>query len=444
MVFLEISWDPFSDSSDFSTPHPAFSTPHPNHRAIRLHPRYLPVQSTTTLRKGSSARWLQPTHSSALNRSPADFHSTTAPSPPSTRSASAIDAGEFLAISGPSGSGKSTLLNLIGCIDKPTCGRILIDGVDTSSLGPSQTSTLRREKIGFVFQTFNLIPVFTASENVEYPLLVQGVSANERRRRVAEALENVGLSARAHQRPDLLSGGERQRVAVARAIVHRPSLVLADEPTANLDTRNATQLIDLMRDLNHSLGLTFIFSTHDQRLLEHTPRIVRLTDGRIITDTHSNLLKEPAMSKFLLLAFRNVFRNRRRTLMTLLMVGGGVAGLLLVGGYFAFMTRGLREDTIRDGLGHLQIFTTDHFKRDEVHVLDTGIENWRQVASTVSSAAHVRGVAPRIEFYGMALQRHQVRRYSWAAPSIPRRKRSRVFSPACLRRRPRSRFQLQW
>jgi putative ABC transport system ATP-binding protein len=198
-----------------------------------------------------------------------------------------IDAGEFLAISGPSGSGKSTLLNLIGCIDKPTSGRILIDGVDTSSLSPSKTSLLRREKIGFVFQTFNLIPVFTASENVEYPLLVQGVNAGERRKRVAEALENVGLSARAHQRPDLLSGGERQRVAVARAIVHRPALVLADEPTANLDTHNATQLIDLMRDLNRSLGLTFIFSTHDQRLLEHTPRIVRLTDGHIVSDTHS-------------------------------------------------------------------------------------------------------------------------------------------------------------
>ncbi|MGC1422847.1 MAG: ABC transporter ATP-binding protein [Terracidiphilus sp.] len=199
-----------------------------------------------------------------------------------------IDSGEFLAISGPSGSGKSTLLNLIGCIDKPTSGRILIDGTDASRLSSSQTSALRREKIGFVFQTFNLIPVFTASENVEYPLLVQGVSTNERRKRVAEALGNVGLSARAQQRPDLLSGGERQRVAVARAIVHRPALVLADEPTANLDTRNATQLIDLMRDLNRSLGLTFIFSTHDQRLLEHTPRIVHLTDGRIISDIHSD------------------------------------------------------------------------------------------------------------------------------------------------------------
>ncbi|WP_109489440.1 ABC transporter ATP-binding protein [Occallatibacter savannae] len=198
-----------------------------------------------------------------------------------------IDRGEFLAISGPSGSGKSTLLNLIGCIDKPTSGRILIEATDTSRLTPAQTSILRREKIGFVFQTFNLIPVFTAAENVEYPLLVQGLSNSERRRRVSEALDNVGLSARANHRPDLLSGGERQRVAIARAIVHRPAIVLADEPTANLDTRNATQLIDLMRNLNQTLGLTFIFSTHDQRLLEHTPRIVRLTDGRIVSDTIS-------------------------------------------------------------------------------------------------------------------------------------------------------------
>jgi putative ABC transport system ATP-binding protein len=196
-----------------------------------------------------------------------------------------VNRGEFLAISGPSGSGKSTLLNLIGCIDRPTSGRIMIEGVDTTTLSPSQTSALRRQKIGFVFQTFNLIPVFSAAENVEFPLLVQGFDRAERRRRVAEALENVGLSARAHQRPDLLSGGERQRVAIARAIVHRPALVLADEPTANLDTHNATQLIDLMRDLNRSLGLTFVFSTHDQRLLEHTPRIVRLTDGRIDSDS---------------------------------------------------------------------------------------------------------------------------------------------------------------
>jgi putative ABC transport system ATP-binding protein len=193
--------------------------------------------------------------------------------------------GEFLAIAGPSGSGKSTLLNLIGCIDKPTSGRILIDGVDTSRLNPNRMTALRREKIGFVFQTFNLIPVFTAAENVEFPLLVQGIAASQRRTRVADALNSVGLSARANHRPDLLSGGERQRVAVARAIVHRPALVLADEPTANLDTHNATQLIDLMHDLNRRLGLTFIFSTHDQRLLEHTDRIVRLTDGQVVSDT---------------------------------------------------------------------------------------------------------------------------------------------------------------
>jgi putative ABC transport system ATP-binding protein len=197
-----------------------------------------------------------------------------------------VEAGEFLAISGPSGSGKSTLLNLIGCIDRPTAGRVRVNGTDTTTLNMNQAAKLRRERIGFVFQTFNLIPVFTAAENVEYPLLVQKVSAAERKRRVSEALESVGLAARAGQRPDLLSGGERQRVAVARAIVHRPALVLADEPTANLDTTNATQLIDLMRDLNQRIGLTFIFSTHDARLLEHTPRIVRLTDGRVVSDSH--------------------------------------------------------------------------------------------------------------------------------------------------------------
>ena len=195
-----------------------------------------------------------------------------------------VNAGEFLAIAGPSGSGKTTLLNLIGCIDQPTTGRILMDGVDTSQLKPAGMSKLRREKLGFVFQTFNLIPVFTAAENVEYPLLIQGVDSRERSERVADALSSVGLSARANQRPDLLSGGERQRVAVARAIVGRPALVLADEPTANLDTQNATQLIDLMHGLNRRLGLTFIFSTHDARLLEHTERIVRLCDGKIVSD----------------------------------------------------------------------------------------------------------------------------------------------------------------
>ena len=196
-----------------------------------------------------------------------------------------IGRGEFLAIAGPSGSGKSTLLNLIGCLDRPTSGRILIEGANTTALKPVEAAALRRIKIGFVFQTFNLIPVFTAWENVEYPLLLQRMPERQRKQCVAEALESVGLAERAIHRPDLLSGGERQRVAVARAIVHRPELVLADEPTANLDTRTATQLIALMHDLNRRLGLTFLFSTHDQRLLDHTARIVRLCDGKVIEDT---------------------------------------------------------------------------------------------------------------------------------------------------------------
>jgi putative ABC transport system ATP-binding protein len=193
----------------------------------------------------------------------------------------AIDEGEFVAVAGPSGSGKSTLLHLIGCIDRPTSGRIFIDGSDTASLKPAQLARLRRERIGFVFQTFNLIPVFTAAENVEYPLLLRRLSARERRRRAIEALAAVRLDHRAGHRPDLLSGGERQRVAVARAIVHRPSLVLADEPTANLDTENATELIDIMRGLNRDLGLTFLFSTHDRRLLDHVTRVLPLRDGRL-------------------------------------------------------------------------------------------------------------------------------------------------------------------
>jgi putative ABC transport system ATP-binding protein len=207
-----------------------------------------------------------------------------------------IESGEFLAIAGPSGSGKSTLLNLIGCLDRPSSGRILIDGIDTGALRPVAAATLRRDKIGFVFQTFNLIPVFTAEENVEYPLLLRRMPERDRRRRVAEALASVGLTERARHRPDLLSGGERQRVAVARAIVHRPALVLADEPTANLDTKTARQLIDLMRELNRRLGLTFVFSTHDQRLLDQTDRIVRLCDGNVIEDTDDLEVRDAQVS----------------------------------------------------------------------------------------------------------------------------------------------------
>jgi putative ABC transport system ATP-binding protein len=196
-----------------------------------------------------------------------------------------IQPGEFLAIAGPSGSGKSTLLNLIGCIDRPTSGRIFIDGRDITVLDRAALAALRRRELGFVFQSFNLIPVFTAFENVEYPLLLARTPERERRQRVSDALERVGLADRAQHRPDLLSGGERQRVAVARAIVHRPALVLADEPTANLDTCTAMQLIDLMRELNRGLGSTFVFSTHDPRLLDHAQRIVRLCDGKVTGDS---------------------------------------------------------------------------------------------------------------------------------------------------------------
>ena len=204
-----------------------------------------------------------------------------------------IERGEFMAVAGPSGSGKSTLLHLVGCVDRPTSGSIHLDGTDVTRLEPGALAELRRSKIGFVFQTFNLIPVFTAYENVEFPLLLQKTPAGERRRRVLQALDSVGLSNRTYHRPDLLSGGERQRVAVARAIVHGPALVLADEATANLDTHNATQLIELMRRLNRDLDVTFLFSTHDQRLLDRAERVVWLCDGRLSSEPQ--LAGEPGL-----------------------------------------------------------------------------------------------------------------------------------------------------
>jgi putative ABC transport system ATP-binding protein len=213
-------------------------------------------------------------------RFPMDHQFVTAVDGVSLRFAAA----SFVAIAGPSGSGKSTLLHLIGCIDVPDEGILRIEGQDTARLNARELSRLRRRSIGFVFQTFNLIPVFTALENVEYPLLLRRMSAGERRRRALEALDSVGLADRAGQRPDLLSGGQRQRVAVARAIVHRPALVLADEPTANLDTVNATQLVDLMHGLNRQLGLTFLFATHDPRLVDRAASVVRLCDGRVATE----------------------------------------------------------------------------------------------------------------------------------------------------------------
>ncbi len=192
-----------------------------------------------------------------------------------------IERGEFSALAGPSGSGKSTLLNLIGTLDRPTRGRLLHDGRDVTDLSPDALADFRLGALGFVFQAYNLIPVLSALENVEYPLVLRGVGAEERRAAAHDALRRVGLEAQAHRRPDLLSGGQQQRVAVARAIVHRPPLVLADEPTANLDSKTGAALLDLMEELNAEHGITFLFSSHDPAVLARARRVVHLQDGEL-------------------------------------------------------------------------------------------------------------------------------------------------------------------
>jgi putative ABC transport system ATP-binding protein len=193
-----------------------------------------------------------------------------------------VEEGVFLAIAGPSGSGKSTLLNLIGCIDTPTNGRILIDGQDVSGKTSDELADLRASTIGFIFQTFNLLPVLSAAENVEYPLLqLPGLSRKERVERVAYFLGLVKLGKYAHHRPNQLSGGQRQRVAIARALATRPKIVLADEPTANLDHRTGRAIIALMKGINRKLGTTFIFSTHDRKVMSKADRLVRIEDGTI-------------------------------------------------------------------------------------------------------------------------------------------------------------------
>jgi len=193
-----------------------------------------------------------------------------------------IAEGEFLALVGPSGSGKSTLLNIIGGLDRPTSGRMWIGDQELGELSRQELSKLRRARIGFVFQQFNLIPVLTALENVEYVMLLQGVPDAERRERARTILDEVGLGGMENRRPGELSGGQQQRVAVARAIVAAPALVLADEPTANLDSVTGTALIEMMRRLNTEKGVTFIFSTHDPMVMEHAQRLVRLHDGKVV------------------------------------------------------------------------------------------------------------------------------------------------------------------
>ena len=195
-----------------------------------------------------------------------------------------IEKGEFTALTGPSGSGKTTLLQLIGCLDKPNSGAVKINGQDVTQLTANQRADLRREEIGFIFQFFALVPVLNAYENVELPLLLSGVSAKERRQRVMAMLDAVGLADRAQHRPDQMSGGQQQRVAIARALAPRPLLVLADEPTANLDTANGEQAMTIMQRLNQETGTAFVFATHDPRVMAFARRLVTMRDGKILDD----------------------------------------------------------------------------------------------------------------------------------------------------------------
>ena len=192
-----------------------------------------------------------------------------------------VSKGEFTALVGPSGSGKTTALNLIGALDAPTSGSVIVEGQDLGALGRKELSRLRRDRIGFVFQSYNLIPVLTAYENAEMVMWVQGVPAAERKKRVTELLHSVGLEGMEDRRPTELSGGQQQRVAIARAIASDPAIVLADEPTANVDSETAENLISLMEKLNRDRGVTFLFSTHDHRVVERARRVVRMVDGRI-------------------------------------------------------------------------------------------------------------------------------------------------------------------
>lgn len=196
--------------------------------------------------------------------------------------------GEFTAIVGPSGSGKSTLLNIIGGLDHPTSGQVWVDGIELSELGNNALIDFRKNKIGFVFQSFNLIPVLTARENVEFVMLLQKRTKEERDRRAMELLRAVGLEDRANNRPGQLSGGQQQRVAVARALAPKPSFILADEPTANLDSHSTNQLLDIMARLNKEEQMTFVFSTHDQRVIDRARRVVSLDDGMIVSDVNRN------------------------------------------------------------------------------------------------------------------------------------------------------------
>ncbi len=193
-----------------------------------------------------------------------------------------FDSGEFAALVGPSGSGKTTMLQLMGCLDKPNSGSVKVNGQDVTHLKSNQRADIRREMIGFIFQFFALVPVLSAYENVELPLLLNNVGAQERKEKVEYLLDSVGLSDRMKHRPDQMSGGEQQRVAIARALAPNPIVVLADEPTANLDTENGQQAMDIMKKLNEETGTAFVFATHDPRVMAFARRVIKMQDGRIV------------------------------------------------------------------------------------------------------------------------------------------------------------------
>ena len=195
-----------------------------------------------------------------------------------------VAAGEFVAIMGPSGSGKSTFMNLLGCLDTPTQGKLFIEGVEVSSLTPNQLADIRNKKIGFVFQNFNLLSRTSALENVELPLLYSKIAPSQRRKRAVEALSRVGLKERMHNLSNQLSGGEQQRVAIARALVNSPALILADEPTGNLDTKTSVEIMNIVQDLNVSNGITIILVTHEPDIARYAKRVVQFRDGIIISD----------------------------------------------------------------------------------------------------------------------------------------------------------------
>ena len=197
-----------------------------------------------------------------------------------------LEKNEYLAIMGPSGSGKSTLMNLIGCLDTPTSGTYKLAGSEVSKFGDDDLARIRNREIGFVFQTFNLLPRATALHNVELPLIYSGVPAQERRERSRKALEIVGLGGRTHHRPNELSGGERQRVAIARAIVNKPSIILADEPTGNLDSKIGQEIMDVFREICNA-GNTIVLVTHEEYIAKHAKRIVRLLDGQVASDVRN-------------------------------------------------------------------------------------------------------------------------------------------------------------